>query len=38
VDLTYRYMAEAVVAIVEGYMGGKHDRALNPEAVRHRRP
>ena len=35
-DLTYRYMAEAVVRIVEGYLDGSHDRALNPEALQQR--
>ncbi len=31
-DLTYRLMAEAVVRIVEGYLDGTYDRAVNPEA------
>ena len=35
-DLTYRYMAEAVVQIVEAYLDGSCDRALNPEAMHHR--
>jgi phosphoglycerate dehydrogenase-like enzyme len=35
-DLTYRTMAEAVVRIVESYLDGTCDRALNPEALRHR--
>lgn len=36
VDLTYTRMAEAVVRIVEAYLAGNWDRALNPEAVDHR--
>jgi D-3-phosphoglycerate dehydrogenase len=36
-DLTYRTMAEAVVQIVEAYLDGSYDRALNPEALEHRR-
>jgi phosphoglycerate dehydrogenase-like enzyme len=35
-DLTYRTMAEAVVQIVEAYMAGSHERAVNPEALEHR--
>jgi phosphoglycerate dehydrogenase-like enzyme len=31
-DQTYRYMAEAVVRIVEGYLDGTWNRAVNPEA------
>lgn len=37
-DLTYRRMAEAVVQIVEGYLDGTWDRAINPEAVARRSP
>jgi len=29
-------MAEAVVQIVEAYLDGSYDRAINPEAVDHR--
>ena len=36
-DLTYRCMAEAVVRIVEAYLDGTHARAVNPEALQHRR-
>jgi phosphoglycerate dehydrogenase-like enzyme len=36
-DLTYRCMAEAVVQIVEAYLDGAYDRAVNPEALAHRR-
>jgi phosphoglycerate dehydrogenase-like enzyme len=36
-DLTYRTMAEAVGQIVEAYLDGSYDRALNPEALEHRR-
>jgi phosphoglycerate dehydrogenase-like enzyme len=36
-DLTYRCMAEAVVRIVEAYLEGTHARAVNPEALQHRR-
>ena len=36
-DLTYRCMAEAVVRIVEAYLDGTYDGALNPDAVSHRR-
>jgi phosphoglycerate dehydrogenase-like enzyme len=35
-DFTYRLMAEAVVRIVEAYLDGKLDRALNPEARENR--
>jgi phosphoglycerate dehydrogenase-like enzyme len=31
-DLTYRYMAEAVVRIVEAYLDGALEHAVNPEA------
>lgn len=36
-DLTYRRMAEAVVQIVEAYLDGSCDRAINPEAADRRR-
>lgn len=35
-DRTYRRMAEAVVRIVEAYLYGTCDRAINPEALDHR--
>jgi phosphoglycerate dehydrogenase-like enzyme len=37
VDLTYRTFAEAVVAIVEAYLDGDFSKAVNPEALQHRR-
>jgi phosphoglycerate dehydrogenase-like enzyme len=37
-DLTYRLMAEAVVQIVEAYLDGRYERAVNPEALAQRRP
>ena len=36
-DLTYRYMAEGVVAIIESYLDGNFSRLLNPEALEHRK-
>src|SRR5262249_25693855 len=36
-DLTYRYMAEAVVRIVEAYLDGSLEHAVNPEAREHRK-
>ena len=36
-DSTYRTMAEGMVAIIEAYLDGRHDRAINPEALQHRR-
>ncbi len=36
-DLTYRTMAQAAVAIVEAYLEGKYARAVNPEALQHRK-
>jgi phosphoglycerate dehydrogenase-like enzyme len=36
VDLTYRTMAQAVVAIVEAYLDGDYSKAVNPEALRQR--
>jgi phosphoglycerate dehydrogenase-like enzyme len=35
-DQTYRYMAEAVVRIVESYLDGNYHAAVNPEAVANR--
>lgn len=35
-DSTYRTMAAGMVAIVEAFLDGKHDRAVNPEALQHR--
>jgi phosphoglycerate dehydrogenase-like enzyme len=35
-DLTYRTMAESMVAIIEAYLDGTFEHALNPEAVKHR--
>jgi phosphoglycerate dehydrogenase-like enzyme len=35
-DLTYRLMAEAVVGIIEAYLDGTYDKAVNPDALRHR--
>jgi phosphoglycerate dehydrogenase-like enzyme len=36
-DLTYRTMAQAAVAIVEAYLDGKYARAVNPDALQHRK-
>jgi phosphoglycerate dehydrogenase-like enzyme len=36
-DLTYRTMAQAVVAIIEAYLDGDYARAVNPEALKHRK-
>jgi phosphoglycerate dehydrogenase-like enzyme len=36
-DSTYRTMAEGMVAIIEAHLDGKHDRAINPEALQQRR-
>src|SRR5262249_16809870 len=36
-DLTYRTMAQAVVAIIEAYLDGTYAGAVNPEALRHRK-
>ncbi len=36
-DLTYRCMAEAVVRIIESYLDGTYDGAVNPDAVKNRR-
>jgi phosphoglycerate dehydrogenase-like enzyme len=35
-DLTYRTMAQAVVAIIEAYLDGTYASAVNPDALRHR--
>jgi phosphoglycerate dehydrogenase-like enzyme len=35
-DLTYRIMAQAVVAIVESYLDGNYASAVNPEALQNR--
>ena len=37
-DSTYRTMAEGMVAIIESYLDGRYDKAINPEAVHRRRP
>jgi len=36
-DSTYRTMAEGIVAIVESYLGGNYERAVNPEALKQRK-
>jgi phosphoglycerate dehydrogenase-like enzyme len=36
-DLTYRTMAEGMAGIIETYLDGRYDRAINPEALKHRR-
>jgi len=36
-DSTYRTMAEGMVSIIESYLDGRYDRAINPEALKHRR-
>jgi phosphoglycerate dehydrogenase-like enzyme len=36
-DSTYRTMAEGMVSIIESYLDGKYDRAINPEALKNRR-
>jgi len=36
-DSTYRTMAEGMVAIVEAYLDGNYERAINPEALKHRK-
>ena len=35
-DSTYRTMAEGMVAIIESYLDGNYERAINPEALQHR--
>lgn len=37
-DSTYRTMAEGMVAIIESYLDGSYDKAINPEASHRRRP
>jgi phosphoglycerate dehydrogenase-like enzyme len=36
-DSTYRTMAEGMVAIIESYLDGRYERAINPEALKHRK-
>ena len=36
-DSTYRTMAEGMVSIIEAYLDGRYDKALNPEALKNRR-
>jgi phosphoglycerate dehydrogenase-like enzyme len=36
-DLTYRTMAEGMASIIEAYLDRRYDRAINPEALKHRR-
>ena len=36
-DSTYRTMAEGMVAIIESYLDGNYERAINPEALQHRK-
>jgi len=36
-DSTYRTMAEGMVSIVEAYLDGRYDRAINPEVLKSRR-
>jgi phosphoglycerate dehydrogenase-like enzyme len=36
-DSTYRTMAEGMVAIIESYLDGNYQRAINPEALKNRR-
>jgi phosphoglycerate dehydrogenase-like enzyme len=36
-DSTYRTMAEGMVLIIESYLDGRYDRAINPEALKNRR-
>jgi phosphoglycerate dehydrogenase-like enzyme len=36
-DSTYRTMAEGMVAIVDAYLDGNYERAINPEALKHRK-
>ena len=35
-DLTYRSMAEGMVGIIEAFLDGRYDRAINPEALKQR--
>ena len=36
-DSTYHTMAEGMVAIIESYLDGRYDKAINPEAIHRRR-
>jgi phosphoglycerate dehydrogenase-like enzyme len=36
-DSTYRTMAEGMVAIVDAYLDGNYERAINPEALKNRK-
>src|SRR5262249_50872763 len=36
-DSTYRTMAEGMVAIIESYLEGNYERAINPQALKNRR-
>jgi lactate dehydrogenase-like 2-hydroxyacid dehydrogenase len=36
-DSTYRTMAEGMVLIIESYLDGRYDRAINPDALKNRR-
>jgi len=36
-DSTYATMAEGMVAIIESYLDGRYERAINPEALKNRR-
>jgi len=36
-DSTYRTMAEGMVAIIESYLDGRYERAINPGALKNRR-
>ena len=36
-DSTYRTMAAGMVSIIEAYLDGKYDKAINPEALKNRR-
>ena len=36
-DLTYRTMAQGMVAIIEAYLDGRYDKAINPEALANRK-
>jgi D-3-phosphoglycerate dehydrogenase len=36
-DSTYRTMAEGMVAIIEAYLDGRYERAINLDALKHRK-
>ncbi|HJY76232.1 MAG TPA: D-2-hydroxyacid dehydrogenase family protein [Burkholderiales bacterium] len=36
-DSTYRTMAEGMVAIIESYLDGNYERAINPQALKNRK-